>query len=236
MRFLDPRPFDPGLSCDDPANDSKADFTPPYDVALNELTRVWLFDSSKANGKVSSAVDPVVTTHLALLSGLQSARPHEFNVFLSHHPHSALVQTPQGVVSEAGTVGLQSVLRQAFGPQMLPPQFQLTLHGHLHLFEAQVAEPGNASTLIMGNSGSMMEAKPPMQVPPHHVMAHGAQLKQLASQPGYGFAWLERLSNGGATDWLLTEYNIRGQAVVQCKLSPEITDCRSLNSELAVLP
>jgi hypothetical protein len=172
---------------------------------------------------------------LALLSGLQAARPQEFNVFLSHHPHSALVQTPQGVVREAGTAGLQSVLRQAFGPQMLPPQFQLTMHGHLHLFEAQVAEPGHASTLIMGNSGSMMEAQPPMHASSHQVMAHGGQLKQLASQPGHGFAWLERSPKGGATDWLLTEYDTRGQAVVQCQFSPETMNCRSLSSEQAVL-
>ena len=37
MRFLDPRPFHPHLSCDDPLHDAQADFTPPYQIALNDL-------------------------------------------------------------------------------------------------------------------------------------------------------------------------------------------------------
>jgi Calcineurin-like phosphoesterase len=225
MRFLDPRPFQPVLSCDDPQHDAQADFTPPYVVALNDLTRVWVFDSSRASGKTPPQGDAVAASHLAQLSALQSAPASAFNVFVSHHPHDGLIGTAQGTTRAAGTAGLQSVLRAAFGPSMLPDQFQLTLHGHLHVFEALVAEPGHASTVILGNSGSMMEAKPPVQVASDRRMAHGARLQQWVSQPGYGFAMLEHLPHTPSTQWLLTEFNVQGQAVAQCQLSPQIASC-----------
>ncbi len=230
MRFMDPLPFEERRSCDDPRHDVYADFTAPYSVSLNERTRVWVFDSSKASGKVPPVGDAVAATHLAQLAALQQAPVDTFNVFASHHPYNAWVNGPQGRVRDAGTAGLKSVLRSAFGTALLPPQFQLTIHGHVHMFEALVAEPGHASTLILGNSGSMMEAMPAQQGGDPLKLANGSWVKQLISQPGYGFALLEHETQSSSTEWLLTEYDTQAQALARCKLSPEGASCQIIQS------
>ena len=225
MRFLDPRPFHPHLSCDDPLHDAQADFTPPYQIALNDLTRLWVFDSSKASGKSPSQGDPVVATHQRQLQTLQAASTETFNVFLSHHPYTALVQTPKGQLRETGTTGLKSALHAAFGDNLLPPQFQLSLHGHLHFFEALLADPGRASTMILGNSGSMMEAMPAGAAPENQLLAHGTRLKQLVSHAEFGFAMLTHQTNHALSAWRLTEFNAQGQALFECQLSPSKASC-----------
>jgi hypothetical protein len=231
MRFLDERPLEPRLTCDAAVNDVWADFTPPFELVVGQKTSFWIFDSSGAFAKAKAAGDPIQFRHAELLRALGQAKPDALNIFLSHHPFSAVVADASGQPKQAGTAGLQAALKQAFGPRLLPVEFQLAMHGHVHLFEAQIAEPGQTSAVILGNSGSMQETQPPKQIEGAWVMSNGAPMRQFISQPGYGFAFLTRSKDRPDSQWTLTEHDATGQPLARCLLSTQSMDCEPLSTE-----
>src|SRR5262249_2948694 len=48
-RFLDPHPYAPTRTCDDPTNDNIANYNDPYAVPIGDDAQVIVFDSSKVS-------------------------------------------------------------------------------------------------------------------------------------------------------------------------------------------
>ncbi|MFX8848454.1 hypothetical protein ABTM68_19140, partial [Acinetobacter baumannii] len=59
-RLLDPRPLESARDCNDPANDAKGDYSPPYAVSLGERAQVVVMDLSHAGTTPYMSDDPRV--------------------------------------------------------------------------------------------------------------------------------------------------------------------------------
>jgi len=116
FRFIDTQPWRQDRSCDDPAHDSDADYSPPYAVPLDARAQFIVFDSSKTGAKPLAASDPAFaryTEALNTVAQLSKAKPE--SIFLSHHP---LLAVAPGKAAEgfkpAGNPALQSVFATAY--------------------------------------------------------------------------------------------------------------------------
>ncbi|MEP7102579.1 MAG: metallophosphoesterase, partial [Burkholderiales bacterium] len=91
-RLLAPERYSAQRSCDDPANDEVADFSPPYAVPLGGDTQLLVFDSAHAgNARLKPGVrqdDLILANYRAEMNELAalSERPGMRSWFVSHHP------------------------------------------------------------------------------------------------------------------------------------------------------
>jgi hypothetical protein len=228
FRFIDVQGWSAARSCNDPALDGDANFTPPYAVPVTGDTQLIVFDSSAAKGKPYAATDPAHAQYaqqLAQVAQLAQAAPHSF--FLSHHPLFAAAPLKEGksdLPKGGGTAGLQSVFAETYPQRLLPPGVEVALHGHIHLFQALSFKGDQPVSLVLGNSGSVNEGAAPQALPAGFQAYPGAEVEEYHTRADYGFALLERDdADGGA--WRLTEYAPDGKAQLHCRIAKAKAHC-----------
>ena len=225
FRFLDPRAWSASASCQGPQDDPASDFTEPYAVPLSADTQLIVFDSSFVSGKAYPPGHPVALRYAAQLqrvAELARARPHSF--FLNHHPVLAFGGSASGE-PKPGNAGLLSVMASVQPGRLYAPGVDAVLNGHVHLYQALSFAGDQPATLVTGNGGSMMEG----QVDPARALrqqpAPGATVARYDTQPGYGYATLDREAEG----WRLTEHAVDGRALSRCLLRGQQLACEALS-------
>ncbi len=232
FRFLDAQPWRETRSCNDPTQDSEADYSEPFAVPVATDTQLIVFDSAKTSGKPYTAKDAAYGHYAAQMQTvdqLAQQKPHSF--FMSHHPLLAFASVREGnSVKPGGNAGLQSVFSASHPERLFPEGINLTLHGHIHVFEAISFKTAHPTSLVMGNAGSANEGGPPESLPAGAEPYPGAVVEDYASRAEFGFATLERSSEGPNSDWLLTEYDVMGKPVIRCDIHQGKSLCKPVRS------
>jgi len=230
FRFIDAQPWSEARSCNDPAHDTDADYSPPYAVPLNADTQLIIFDSSKTNGKPFSTQDlsfQKYTQELREVGQMTQQRTTSF--FMSHHPLLALASVKDAYkFKPGGNEGLQSVFSAMYPERLFPQGVSLALHGHVHLFEAISFKGTQPASMVLGNSGSANEGRAPETLPVGAQLYPGAEVEDYASRSEFGFATLDHVGAGASADWLLTEYTVDGAPVIECAISGSKSHCRKV--------
>lgn len=232
FRFIDAQPWSAARSCNDPAQDADADYSEPYALPIAKDTQLVVFDSSKTSGKAFATTDHAFAKYSAQMRAVNQLtlqKPHSF--FISHHPLLAYAPTddPKKIKS-GGSAGLQSVFSTLNPERLFPSGVSVAMHGHVHLFEAISFKSAHPASLVMGNSGSANEGFAPAALPLDAQAYSGAVVEDYAAQSEYGFATLDRQGSGEHSDWLLTEYNVAGQAKIRCNIHNGKSRCKPVNS------
>ena len=230
FRFIDRQPWREARSCNNPAFDLDADYSDPYAVNIGPQTQLIVFDSAKTSGKPLAATDVAYGKYKAnmlAVDQMTQQKPHSF--FLSHHPLLAIAPGHKSDNAKpGGNAGLQSVLASLYPQRLFPDGVDVAMHGHLHYFEAMSFKTAHPASLILGNSASANEGAIPTSLPAEFEPYPGAIVSDYAARAAYGFATLDRVGSGGASDWLLTEYDINGQPVIRCALHGSQSKCSKL--------
>lgn len=226
FRFLDPRPYDAGRSCNDPANDGDASYSEPYAVPLGPDTQIIVFDSAKAGKSLldpANAKDaPVFAKYRAqfLTVGRLAARPGILSMFADHHPLLGL--TPKGDKSVfGGNRALLSVMRAVNGTAYYPPGVQVALHGHTHLFEAISFSSDHPATFLSGNGGDNVDNSLPDPLPTDSSPAEGVAIDRITQSNTFGFLVLDRQQAG----WTFKAYRRDGSLMTTCPLQRGKANC-----------
>jgi hypothetical protein len=197
-------------------------------VPLTAETQLLIFDSSKTAGKAFSSTDAAFHTYSAQLQAVgQMAQQKPNSFFMSHHPLLAVAPVREGKKAKpGGNDGLLSVFSARFPQRLFPDGISLALHGHVHVFESLSFKGAQPASLVLGNSGSANEGKPPQALPAGFQAWPGAEVEDYAALGDYGFATLDRVGN--SADWLLTEYTVSGVAVLECAIASGKSRCKKL--------
>ena len=230
FRFVDALPWTAARNCNDPANDTQADFSEPYAVAVSERTQFIVFDSSKSSGKPYKSNDPAFVKYqdqMKTAAQLATLKPENF--FINHHPLLAAApgKDPH-VFKPAGSGGLQSAFGSLEPDRLFPAGVTVAMHGHVHLFEALSFQSDHPVSLVMGNSGSLNEGFAPHAIAPTDRVYKDAVVDDYASRSEYGFATLDRMTDATPDYWLLTEYTPQGQPVIECRIQNGKSRCKPL--------
>lgn len=230
FRFFDAQAWSEERSCNDPKNDTDADYTEPYALPIANDTQLVVFDSSKTSGKAFAQTDPAYAKYLAQLKKVEAlAQQKTSNFFLSHHPLLAFAPAAQAdQIKSGGNAGLVSVFGALYPQRLFPTGVSVAMHGHVHLFQAISFKSDHPASLVMGNSGSANEGFAPKDVPEGSTAIKNAVIADYVGRSDYGFATLDRVGSVGKSDWLLTEYTTTGMPVIQCKLSDGKSLCVKL--------
>ncbi len=227
FRFLDAQPWSEARSCNQPALDAEADYSEPYAVAISPQTQLLVFDSAKTSGKPFGPKDPAYAKYQAQLQTVQQLalqKPQSF--FLSHHPLLAVAPSRNTrQLKDGGNAGLLSAFEPLYPQRLLPEGVDASMHGHLHFFEAISFKTPHPASLVMGNSGSANEAGLPTSFTSGEKLHRTAIIEDYAATAAYGFATLDKISAAGHSRWLLTEYDIEGEAVFSCTLENGKSKC-----------
>lgn len=228
-RFLDPRALVAGRDCNDASNDADGDFSEPYAVPLSRGTQLIVFDSSNVGVAPLTADDALYRTYapqfgraLALASGVAH------NVFVNHHPILGFAadptHPPDGVY--AGNASLQSVLAAYRGEALFPPNIDVLIAGHNHLFELVSFSTAHPIQLISGNGGTSHDAALPRTLGSGAAAVPGALVESIASTNLYGFTSLEPDSQREGA-WQARVWDERGNSLATCSLAGRTMRCTS---------
>ncbi len=221
FRFLAATDYSPQLSCVSPADDAEADFTHPYAVPLDAQTQLIIFDSAAVSGKAYRSDSPAFQRYSKLMDevdALARAKPH--SIFVNHHPALAFGVSHDGT-AKPGTAGLISVLAAHNPARLYPAGVDLVVNGHVHQFEALDFSSGHPAEILTGNGGSAMEGHVDPASAARTVVAPGAVLSHFETQPGFGFATLDRVHDA----WELTEWSPVGERLRRCVIQGEHLTC-----------
>ena len=219
-RYLDPHAYVPGRDCNDPTYDTIGDYTDPYAVPLGDNAQLIFFDSSNAPGKALSDGD-IRAAHyrdaFAKIAALAAGAPH--SILVNHHPilGFAMREGEAGPPTlAAANGGLQSVFG-ALSPRYLPQGVDLTLAGHIHVWEAVSFTSDQPGQIIAGFSGTLEDIVPIPATPPADATpAKGAVVKALSSWvDGFGFMTMERR---GDDAWDVQVRDATGAVVNTCRI------------------
>ena len=231
FRFLDPGPFASRRSCDDPAHDGEGDFTSPYAVPIGADTQLIVFDSSRAADKPYAPGDEPYERYAAQLREVDElTRDKAQNFFLNHHPVLGF-SSSMDRQAHPGNAALQSVMRDRHPGRLFAPGINLTLNGHVHLFEAISFKSDHPAVFVTGNAGSALSLPLPGALSAHDQPAPGAIVDEIISRADFGFLTMER---AGAS-WVFTEWDRAGKAVLRCKLAGSGLHCAAAASVAAKL-
>jgi hypothetical protein len=226
-RFLDVRERVGGRDCNDPAYDAIGDFSDPYAVPLGQESQLIMFDSSDTPGKPLADGDIRAARYrdaFAKIAALAAASPH--NMLVDHHPilGFAAKQDAAGKVTlEPGNRGLQSVFGP-LSPTLLPAGIEVSLAGHVHLWEQVSFSTPHATQFIAGFAGTQEDIVPLPAAPPADATpAKDAVVRSMSSWvDGFGFMTMERR---GPDAWTVQIHDVAGAVVNTCELKGRQADC-----------
>ncbi|MFC5499680.1 metallophosphoesterase family protein [Caenimonas terrae] len=230
FRFIDPLPWREQRSCNQPAFDGDADYSAPYAVALTPDEQLLVFDSAAAPFRAPAPGSAAFARYREQMVAVQAlAARSAHNVFLSHHPLLAFVPGRAGAPPQpAGNAALQAVAADLYPGRLFPAGVDLSMHGHIHLFESIGLAGGQPVSLVLGNSASANEGAAPFPLPAGLQPYPGVVVRDYAARSEFGFAMLE-LQGGGS--WLLTEYTADGQPVLRCAIGDGRSVCSPAPAE-----
>ena len=222
VRYFAAQPWSLANSCQDPQNDVNGDFSEPYAVAISADTQLIVFDSSFAAGRAYKGDEPAFKRYqsqLASVALLAQRKPHNF--FINHHPVLGFAGSASGV-PKPGFAGLQSVMQSVHPARLFADGVDLVVNGHYHVFEAVSFSSGHPAELVVGNSASAMEGRIDPAAARLAQPAPGAIVETFATQDGFGFATLDRITQG----WTMTEWSVGGQALKVCTIKGASLNCK----------
>ncbi len=223
FRYLDGHAWRADGACVQPEGDAQGEFSEPYAVGVGAGTQFVVFDSAFVAGRAYAAGEAARRRYAELLAqadALVRQVPH--TLFVNHHPVLAFGGSETGAPKESGA-GLRSVFADAHPRRLFAEGVDVVVNGHIHLFEALDFDSPHPAQLLVGNGGSAnegeLDAAQALQMQP----APGATVRSFVTQPGYGFATLDRQGTG----WLLTEWDVAGRALLACRLDGRQWRCGS---------
>lgn len=200
-RALDPRPSGADLKC--------APQDEPFAIDLGGLSLVVL--------DVTRAEDRAVDVEMAKFfrHQLATAAPVAGPVWYAlHKPIFSSIK-----VSGAETIGDNKTLAEA-ARNAIPVNVQAILAGHLHTYQATSYVDDFPAQFVVGNGGDTPDPYVPANF--DGLTINGVTVERGRSVPrSLGFATFER----GDGEWLVTDYDTRGEALSRCHLRGRKIDC-----------
>jgi hypothetical protein len=228
FRFLDPRAYESLRSCNDPANDTAANYSDPYAVPIGDRTRIIVFDSSKAPAAPLASSNPAFAKyHYELMEAatLAADNPEGLNIWANHHPLLAFSPVA-GMTPNGGNAGLLSVMYATYGTDYFPPGIGLALHGHTHIFEALNFSSHHPATIMNGNGGDNLDINLPDPFPPDAhpdgAFASAVNVQEVADTSAFGFMVGDREAGG---KWTFREYTRDGRLLTSCRFAGSKMSC-----------
>ena len=222
FRFLDTQAYSAQRSCDDPANDSVANYSIPYAVPLGSGTQVIVFDSAKAGKAAVPTTDPQFIAYQDEFKTVArlAAKANTTSVFVNHHP--ILGYAPiAGAAPAGGNAALLSVMQQVNSTAYYPTGIALAIHGHVHDFQALNFKSEHPATIVSGNGGDNLDVALPDPFPANLPPAPGVTLDRITHSSTFGFMMMER---SGAS-WNYKAYTRNGTLMATCALTNKRINC-----------
>jgi hypothetical protein len=226
-RFLDGRPRAVGQDCDDPANDHQGDLSDPYAIDLGHGARLVMMDLAAAGGAPLTVDDwrvPAYQHTYARVAELGSGARFAFAV--NHYPILGFAgdHGSHPPVLKPGNLAIQSVFG-SFGPRQMPPEIDVLLAGHVHLWQQTSFASDHPSQFITGFSGTLEDDVPmPTMIPSGSEPAPGAVVDAFSSWvTGFGFMTMERT---GSRSWRVVVRDRDGKGVNRCTITGRRSHCR----------
>ncbi|CAH0447375.1 hypothetical protein LMG10661_03441 [Ralstonia syzygii subsp. syzygii] len=215
FRFLDPRTYSAARSCDDPANDTAANASDPYAVAIGTDTQVIVFDSAKVGTTALATTDPWFQTYQKQFGtvGTLAAQPGVMSIFTNHHPILGFVPISGGTPL-GGNAALLSVMNSLNATAYYPPGVQVALHGHVHDFQAINFSSNHPATIVAGNAGDSLDVALPDPFPSISP-ASGVTVGSITHNNSFGFMVMDR-QPAPAGGWLFKAYTVAGKLLTTC--------------------
>jgi len=200
-RLLGPVAFDAAHPC--------AENQAPYAVTLDGLDLVVVDDANAPELPPDPRLIPVYRADFQRVAGLAARNP---TWLLMHRPIRGLIRIAFGFV-----VGGNLTLLPAVSAG-LPPNVELMLSGHIHVFEALNYDSGSPPQFIVGNGGDKLESAP---ADLDGMEVGGLRVSNGLSLPGFGFLVLTR--DGGA--WRAEAYDVNGVLERRCSFAERLIRC-----------
>lgn len=227
-RFLDPRPLQAGRDCNREQDDAGGNYSAPYAVPLGragqQTAQLIVFDSSRVPYKVLAQSDPAYSIYRQQFQLVeQLAAQTDVNFFVNHHPVLGFAveqKKNEALRVYPGNAALQDLLQTAHGSRLFPPGVQVTLAGHVHLFEALTFAGGQPAQFVSGNGGSSLDVLLPQPAAGATPYA-GATLEYFSNSNAVGFMTMER----EVGVWKLQAWDKSGKLITSCRLQNNKTAC-----------
>jgi Calcineurin-like phosphoesterase len=235
-RFLDTNPYSEAQSCNSAANDAVLQptgvlvggaYNDPYAVPLGPSSQVIVFDSNNvgASAVTSGGSSNFITYQNELTAaGALATSKSVFNIWSNHHPLLGFAPNA-GAPPSPGNLDVLSVMAATYPGTYYPPNINLALHGHTHLFEAiDFTSTSYPATIVSGNAGTLLDIALPDPFPTatvHPDPAGNVTVSTISDSAGFGFLFMEY--TGGV--WVITEYRLDGsvRSVCTAQVSGQMT-------------
>jgi len=218
FRLLDAAAADPARTCDQADRDEDADFSDPFAVPLGGNWQLIVFDSARAsrpldlNRPEDARAFRQFEKKLDAVAALAAA-PGMHSIFVSHHPALGFAIGRDGA-PVFGTPALLAPMRARFGSRYYPAGVDLTLHGHVHTFEAISFASGQPAALVTGHGGDNLDAEAPTTLAAAYPAAPGVQIDFAVHGGGFGYLVLDREGTG----WRIRAQGVDGAVRAVCTL------------------
>jgi DNA repair exonuclease SbcCD nuclease subunit len=225
-RFIDSRPWDDHLSCNDAKNDAGS-FSEPYAVSLGAKAQIVNFDSANMPSKDMKPEDVSYAIYSKQIAQAEElAKKKSFSIFANHHPISIVVP-PKTNSKDDLSVKLNSLgllMKNIQGETLLSSNFHATLHGHVHTVQAISYETLHPVTIISGNGGSALEEFKEKNISISQEQKKKMKIKEFESYLDFGYATFDRQDKDGL-QWLFTEYSQDGNKIFSCVIAKNQIQC-----------
>jgi hypothetical protein len=218
-------PADAQRRCDAPERDGEADFSEPYAVPLGGNWQLIVFDSARASKPLDLERPADARAYAHYLQNMDTlaalaAIPGTHSIFVSHHPVLGFGMD-SAQLPVFGTPALLAPMAERFGPRYFPPGVELSLHGHVHTFEAIGFRSAHPPALVTGHGGDKLDAEVPSTLALEYPSAPGVQIDFVAHAGGFGYLVLDRTAQG----WQIRAQGVDGQVQARCTLVDAHLDC-----------
>ncbi|MEJ2457413.1 MAG: metallophosphoesterase [Novosphingobium sp.] len=231
-RLLDPRPLQAGHDCNDPANDTAGDYSPPYAVPLGEGAQVVMMDLSHAGTKAIAPADPRVAQYrqtARMLKRMTAGKAFTFAV--DHYPFLGIRAEARAngkVKLHGGNRALDPIFAEE-NKRIMPKGVDVLLAGHIHVGEQADFGGREPSQFVAGFSGTQEDTVPlPRTLPSKVSLAPGTSVRRFdAIVASFGFMTLERT---GRRSWRASVFDVDGHKVRQCRIKGRRSRCRAVGN------
>ena len=225
-RFIDTRPWDDNLSCNDPKNDAGS-FSEPYAVALGAKAQIVSFDSANMPSKDMKPEEVSFAIYSKQIAQAEDlAKKKSFSIFANHHPISIVLpskaDSKDDLSLKLNSLGL--LMKNIQGENLLSSNFHASLHGHVHTVQAISYENPHPVTIISGNGGSALEELKIKNISLSQEQKKKMKIKEFESYLDFGYATFHRQDKEGL-QWLFTEYSQDGNKIFSCAITKNQIQC-----------
>lgn len=225
-RFLDPHPMN-GRTCDDPAQDTVADYADPYAVPIGGDAQFLVFDSANTSYKGFKAGDARIEAYADTWRKIDAlAKRVRHTIAVDHHPLYNFGAERNAQTGAIKLFGGDAGLIQVFGPftpRLLPAGVDVLLSGHVHLWEQTSFASDHPTQFVAGFAGTAEDIVPLPATIPAMEPAPGARVAAMSSWiDGFGFMTMERT---GADTWHVIVHDRDGKEKTTCEIKGSKSQC-----------